>query len=245
MSSPADGGIEGRFAEGGVMVTTITARSKGRPRGFDRNLALHKALEVFWQRGFDPTTVGDLCAAMEINPPSLYAAFGNKSALFMEAVSRYEATYWEPAWRRFDEGQHLYAAMECFLLETAQILSSQDAPCGCIVVLAATNVSDESAEVYRAMKMRRDETRQHFLRRMKRALADGELQPNADIDIQAALFTTVLQGMSVQAKDGASRDTLESIAKGSLALLSLLIMQTTVTAPSVLLPLNSRTGSGC
>ena len=65
-------------------------RSKGRPRTFDRAAALNRALNVFWRRGYEPASISELCAAMEINPPSLYAAFGNKAQLFMEAVQHYE-----------------------------------------------------------------------------------------------------------------------------------------------------------
>ncbi len=70
-------------------------RGKGRPRNFDRDKALLCALDVFWRRGYEPASIAELCQAMEINPPSLYSAFGNKASLFMEAVSFYEKTYWD------------------------------------------------------------------------------------------------------------------------------------------------------
>ena len=65
------------------MTAITTHRSKGRPRTFDRDRALHRALEVFWKRGYEPATMGELCSVMGINPPGLYAAFGNKASLFM------------------------------------------------------------------------------------------------------------------------------------------------------------------
>ena len=77
------------------------ARGKGRPRAFDRGLALHRALEVFWQQGYAPASVASLCKAMKINPPSLYATFGNKATLFLEALRHYEQTYWEAPAQRF------------------------------------------------------------------------------------------------------------------------------------------------
>ena len=88
------------------------ARGKGRPRAFDRGLALHRALEVFWQQGYAPASVASLCKAMKINPPSLYATFGNKATLFLEALRHYEQTYWEAPAQRFLTAPDIYAAVE-------------------------------------------------------------------------------------------------------------------------------------
>ena len=109
------------------------ARGKGRPRAFDRGLALHRALEVFWQQGYAPASVASLCKAMKINPPSLYATFGNKATLFLEALRHYEQTYWEAPAQRFLAAPDIYAAVEDFFQEAAQILLSPETPCGCMV----------------------------------------------------------------------------------------------------------------
>ncbi|WP_336492049.1 TetR/AcrR family transcriptional regulator [Methylobacterium nigriterrae] len=201
-------------------MTAITPhRSKGRPRSFDREQALHRALEVFWKRGYEPATMGELCAAMGINPPSLYAAFGNKASLFMEAVKHYETTYWAAPWQKLAEEPSLRTAMERFLLDAAAVLSSLDAPCGCMVVLATANVSPEAQDVHDAMKALREVSRANFLRRFEHAIAAGDLPPGTDVGALAAVFTTVLQGMSVQARDGAPREELERIARASMAML--------------------------
>ena len=110
------------------------ARGKGRPRAFDRGLALHRALEVFWQQGYAPASVASLCKAMKINPPSLYSTFGNKATLFLEALRHYEQTYWEAPAQRFLAAPDIYAAVEDFFQEAAQILLSPETPCGCMVV---------------------------------------------------------------------------------------------------------------
>lgn len=194
-------------------------RSKGRPRTFDRERALHSALEVFWKRGYEPATVGELCAATGINPPSLYAAFGNKAALFMEAVEHYETTYWAVPWRELDAEPDLRTAMERFLLDAAAVLTSLDAPCGCMVVLATANVSAEAQDVHEALKALRGRSRANFLRRLDRAQESGDLPPGTDVAALASAFNTLLQGMSVQARDGAPREDLERIARASLAML--------------------------
>lgn len=201
-------------------MTAITPhRSKGRPRTFDREQALHSALEVFWKRGYEPATMGELCAAMGINPPSLYAAFGNKASLFMEAVEHYERTYWEAPWRKLDEAVDLREAMEHFLLDAAAVLTSLDAPCGCMVVLATANVSVEAQDVHDALKALRELSRANFLRRLERALDTGDLPSGTDVSTLAVAFNTLLQGMSVQARDGAPREELERVARTSLAML--------------------------
>lgn len=201
------------------MSAIIPPRGKGRPRSFDRSQALNRALEVFWIRGYEPATVAELCTAMGINPPSLYAAFGNKAALFMEAVEHYETTYWAAPWRMLDEEPALRRAMERFLGEAAAILSSRDVPCGCMVVLSTANVSPEAQDVRDAMMALRKLGRANFLKRLERGRAEGDLPPDADVEALAAVFTAVLQGMSVQARDGAPRAELERIARASLAML--------------------------
>ena len=201
------------------MTAITTHRSKGRPRTFDRDRALHRALEVFWKRGYEPATMGELCSAMGINPPSLYAAFGNKASLFMEAVEHYETTYWAAPWRLLDEEPDLRKAMERFLLDAAAVLSSLEAPCGCMVVLATANVSPESEDVHEAMKGLREISRANFLRRLERARVAGDLPDGTDVEALASAFNTLLQGLSIQARDGASRGELERIARASLAML--------------------------
>ncbi|WP_336489896.1 TetR/AcrR family transcriptional regulator [Methylobacterium nigriterrae] len=201
-------------------MTAITPhRSKGRPRTFDRELALRRALEVFWKRGYEPATMGELCAAMGINPPSLYAAFGNKASLFMEAVKHYETTYWAVPWQKLAAEPNMRRAMEHFLLDAAAVLSSLDAPCGCMVVLSTANVSPEAQDVHDAMRALREVSRTNFRQRLERALKAGDLPVGADVEALAAVFTTLLQGMSVQARDGAPREELERIARASLAML--------------------------
>ena len=108
-------------------------RGKGRPRAFDRAQALNKALEIFWRQGYAPASVAELCKAMEINPPSLYATFGNKASLFLEALRHYEHTYWDAPARRFLAEPDVYAAVGQFFREAAEILYRNKY--GCLPVL--------------------------------------------------------------------------------------------------------------
>lgn len=201
------------------MIANTPVRGKGRPRGFDRDQALVRALEVFWTRGYGPATVAELCLAMGINPPSLYAAFGNKDALFLEALRHYEETYWAAPWRTLDAEPDLHRGVEHFFLKAAAILSSRDVPCGCLVVQTSGSVPTESEAVREALRGLREASRASFLARFARAQAAGDLPPEADTGALASAFAAVLQGMSAQARDGAAREDLERLAKVSLAML--------------------------
>ena len=187
-------------------------RGKGRPRTFDRDVALSRALGVFWQRGYEPASIAELCAAMEINPPSLYAAFGNKAQLFMEAARHYKDVYWRAAWTRLATHPDIRDGMAGFFREAAGILTLQDAPCGCLIILAATNVSAEGQAINDALRKLRQEGFDCFL---ARAIGDGQLAGDTDAGILAAAFNTMLEGMSLRARDGASRSELEQV--GALA----------------------------
>lgn len=199
--------------------STASQRSKGRPRTFDREAALICALGVFWRRGYEPASVAELCAAMGINPPSLYAAFGNKAQLFLEAVKHYEKVYWYPAWERMAEEPDLRKGIESFFREAARTLTSTEAPCGCLVVLAAVNVSSESQDIIDALKSLRQEGKDFFLARLKRGVKDGSLPPKTDVKALAGALKTLLEGMSIQARDGLSRAELEGIAMSAVAML--------------------------
>lgn len=195
-------------------------RSKGRPRAFDRDQALLQALAVFWKRGYEPASIAELCTAMHINPPSLYAAFGNKSRLFLEAVEHYEATFWDATWMRMDSEPDVVRAMGDFFHSSASILTEPLAPCGCMVVLAAVNVSDDAASVSAALKALRQEGRDCLQQRLDRAIADGQLHAQTDTRLLAAALNTLLEGMSLQAHDGVSREDLQGIGATAVAMLA-------------------------
>lgn len=203
------------------MPETITSfhKSRGRPRAFDREAALIRALGVFWERGYEPTSISELCTAMEINPPSLYAAFGNKAQLFMEAVLHYEAVYWDAAWERIEAVGDVQEAMAGFFRAAALILTSQDAPCGCLVVLAATNVSVEGQKVNDALKALRKESREKFLVRIRRAIKDGQLPHDTDAEGLASALNTMLEGMSLQSRDGATQAEIERVGVIAMGML--------------------------
>lgn len=186
---------------------------RGRPREFDREQALLQALDVFWQRGYEPASVAQLCTAMGIKPPSLYAAFGNKAELFLEAAEYYEKTFWSEAKRAIEAEEDVRVAITNFFLAAAAILTSTSAPCGCLVVLAAVNVSVESQPVMDTLWQLRQNSRETFTRRLARAKHERQLAADADVPALAATLYALIEGMSLQARDGATQAELEKIAR--------------------------------
>jgi AcrR family transcriptional regulator len=197
----------------------VPHKSKGNPRTFDRAAALERALGVFWHRGYEPTSISDLCAAMGIRPPSLYAAFGNKAQLFMEAVDYYERTYWDAARDSLVKSGDISEAIHRFFSDAAEILTSTDAPCGCLVVMGATNVSPDSQEVHAALRALRLQGRELFAARLVKACEDGQLSSDTDTRALGIALNTLLNGMSIQAFDGASRQELQNIGLAASAMI--------------------------
>lgn len=183
----------------------------GRPRAFDRDKALDQALHVFWQNGYEGASIADLTEAMGINPPSLYAAFGNKEALFREALDRYEARRDEIMAEAF-AAPTAREAMTRLLEGAADRLSDKGKPRGCLMVQGALCGGEECESVQRDLAARRAGGEALIRERLKRAKREGDLPSDADPAALARFVSTVLQGMSVQASGGATRKELRAVA---------------------------------
>jgi len=193
------------------------AKARGRPRSFDRDEALERAMELFWRQGYEATSLADLTAAMGINPPSLYAAFGDKEHLFLAAVDRYENLGRGPgAGCILEDEPTARGAIERILRESAIELSKPSQPKGCMLITAATNCSAESAHLQRALADRRAAQKKHLKERIAKGIADGELARGTDAGALADFYATVLTGMSMQSRDGATRKTLLATAEAAM-----------------------------
>ncbi len=190
---------------------------RGRPRGFDRDLALAKAMEVFWARGYEGASMTDLTAAMGIASPSLYAAFGCKEALFREALRLYAATESEGIWGGLETSPTARAGFESFLQATARMFTRSDKPTGCLVVLSALHASELNRTVREELVQGRAAMVDRLEARLRRGQREGDVPTRADTRAVAAYFATMQQGMSIQARDGATRATLEAIARVAMA----------------------------
>jgi AcrR family transcriptional regulator len=190
---------------------------RGRPRSFERAAALRCAMEVFWAKGYDGASLADLTAAMGIAAPSLYAAFGCKEALFREAVALYGATEGTEIWTALPQAPSAREAIERFLRASALSFTRPDRPAGCLVVLGALLANDGNAKICRELRESRAGNVAALRERLERGVAEGELPADLDCQAVATFYATVQQGMTIQARDGASRATLLSVADCALA----------------------------
>ncbi|MEV0444755.1 TetR/AcrR family transcriptional regulator [Streptomyces spectabilis] len=190
---------------------------RGRPRSFDRDTALRRAMEVFWEQGYEATSMTDLTTAMGIASPSLYAAFGSKERLFQEAVALYSATEGAAMARAFTEVPTARGAVEAVLRENARAYTDRDRPTGCMIVLAATNCSPGNAPVRDHLATWRRSGAEMMADRLRRGVDEGELPAATDTEAAAAFYTTIIQGMSVQARDGATRTDLDKTVDRAMA----------------------------
>jgi AcrR family transcriptional regulator len=190
---------------------------RGRPRGFDRDAALAKAMELFWSRGYDGASISDLTAAMGIASPSLYAAFGCKEALFREALQLYAATESDGIWGEVETATTARQACESMLMATAQVFTRPGKPTGCLVVLSALHAGELNETVREELVRGRAGAVERLEARLRQGQVEGELPAGADLRAIATYVITVQQGMSIQARDGAGQSTLEGIARATMA----------------------------
>jgi AcrR family transcriptional regulator len=179
------------------------ARGRGRPLSFDRETALDKAMHVFWERGYEAASIADLTAAMGITPPSLYTAFGDKEHLFLEAIEAYGRGPGAFGARALAEEPTARRAVQRLLVEAAAELTQDCHPLGCMMVCSVAAV-----HVQAALTRRRALGVESMQARIQRGIDEGELPASADAGALANFYATVYQGMSMQAKDGATPESL-------------------------------------
>jgi AcrR family transcriptional regulator len=184
----------------------------GRPRAFDCQQALDRALHVFWEKGYEGASLTDLTRAMGINRPSLYAAFGNKEALFRKVLDRYlagNACFVSKALEKPTARE----VVEYFLRETADSLGDASRPRGCLVVHGALACGEGAASVRQELIARRTAGLAALRRRFERAKKEGDLPADARPADLARYLATITNGMSVQAVNGATRAELRRVVE--------------------------------
>ncbi|TCJ89581.1 TetR/AcrR family transcriptional regulator [Nocardia alba] len=189
---------------------------RGRPRGFDRDVALRRAMEAFWELGYDGASMSDLTAAMGINSPSLYAAFGDKESLFRAAVELYGRTEGSHTAGALREQPTAYAAIEAMLRDNITHYTDPGLPNGCMVVLAGATYTTRNAAVREFLVQARRHTTADIRARLDRGVVDGDLAPGTDTASLAMLYSTVLYGLSIQARDGVGPDELSAAVDSAL-----------------------------
>lgn len=188
----------------------------GRHREFDPERALEAALVVFWRKGYEGASFEDLTEATGVARPGLYAAFGNKEALFLKALDRYEANYVGFVREALSEPR-ARDVVRRILEGNAFVHTLGGESRGCLGINGALACSDESEPIRQELVRRRASSEAALRDRLERARQEGDLPADADSAVLAAYVMTIGQGMAVQAKAGASKQKLDAIVAQVLA----------------------------
>jgi AcrR family transcriptional regulator len=193
---------------------TVTA-ARGRPREFDIEEALAAALRVFWEKGYEGASLTDLTDAMGITRPSLYAAFGNKEALFKRALDLYEAEKLAYVRRSLDAPTARGVAQR--LLEGAIETVTGECP-GCLGVIVSVSCGGTESPIQQDLRARAQSSKAALAERMQRAIGEGDFTLPVTADAMTQYVLAVLQGLAVQAGTGATREQLQQVANATLAI---------------------------
>lgn len=194
-----------------VVPSSVAPRPVGRPRSFNREQALDAAMRVFWKRGYEGASLTELTAAMGINRPSLYGAFGDKAALFAEAVARYGVGPGRYVRRALGQPTARLVA-ETLLRGAVSIATDAANPGGCLWVQGALATSAESDEIRTSLTALRARGIEQIRVRFERAKADLDLPAGTDIEALTLYLISVMHGIAVQAASGFSREQLLRVA---------------------------------
>ena len=184
----------------------------GRPRSFDRDEAIHQAMHIFWEHGYESTSLAQLKAGIGggITAPSFYAAFGSKADLFKEVVAHYLATHGLVEVSLWDESLPPRQAIELTLRRSAKMQSERGHPKGCLMVLSAAVCSPEHVQVQKLLAKTRARTRDGIAACVARAIASGELPAETDARALTTVYGGFLVGLSTLARDGLAPAALDS-----------------------------------
>jgi AcrR family transcriptional regulator len=196
-------------------VKTERHRPTGRPRGFDADEALERALLVFWEQGYEGASLATLTGAMGISTTSMYATFGNKEELFRKALERYTEGPSAYLAQALEEPTALGVAT-AILAGTVRTTTRPTGPNGCLGVQGALATGDPGAEARKLLVAWRDNGYSDVRDRFARAVDDGDLPPGTDPALLARYLTALAYGIAVQAAGGVGRDELQEMADAAL-----------------------------
>lgn len=180
----------------------------GRPRQFDKETAIDVAMNTFWEKGFESTSLADLREVLNLSSASFYAAFGSKKKLFEACLERYAKTCGEMTSYLDDSSVSGREAMQNMLNATIRVQTSNTSPLGCMAVLSGQNCLDSNKDVEALAARVRLETKEAICRCLQRAAREGELPDTTDIDAMTLMFDCFVKGISVQARDGVTEQAL-------------------------------------
>jgi AcrR family transcriptional regulator len=196
-----------------TQLTETLKRARGRPKNFDRSVALQQAMELFWERGYEGASFDDLTAAMGISASSFYNSFGSKERLYQEATEAYMAAAGQWFAGELNADTDAKTAFHRLLTAAAREFTRSDRPSGCMIALACTQVSPALTCLRDTMVGYREAAQSAMAARIQRGIDEGDLPKDTDVEALAAFFSALSRGLADQARDGASRERLQEIVE--------------------------------
>jgi AcrR family transcriptional regulator len=196
-----------------TQVTETPKRSRGRPKNFDRSVALQQAMKLFWERGYEGTSFDDLTAAMGISASSFYNTFSSKERLYQEATEAYMAAAGKWFARELNADTDTRTAFHRLLTVAAREFTRNDRPTGCMISLACTQVPPALTCLRDAMVGYRGAAQSAMAARIQRGVDEGDVPKDTDVEALAAFYSALSRGLAVQARDGTPRERLQEIVE--------------------------------
>lgn len=199
--------------------TGCAKKSRGRPKVFDRDAALDKAMTLFWEHGYEATSLADLVEATGAKAPTLYAEFINKEGLFRAVLDRYISRF---AARHeaalFNEEKSVEQSLQDYFTAVATCFTSKETPAGCFMINTSATLAASSKEIARTLKTRHAQQEQTLGKFLLSRQQRGELPAQKDVQALAQFLNCILQGMSISAREGASLEDLQQIIRTTFCL---------------------------
>lgn len=184
---------------------------RGRPQCFDEQAVLQQAMLLFWQYGYEATSISDLTKALNLTAPSLYRSFGDKQQLFQRCLEYYLANEACVIDRIFTDAKTAKIALELLLYENVKRLVQENKPTGCMLLVSTMNCSEQNAQLQEDMKQKRLNVKEKIYQRLLLGQQAGEIAASISVHEMTDYYTTVWQGMTFQARDGMGREQLNQV----------------------------------
>lgn len=194
----------------------VTKLKRGRPKSFDEQKALQQAMLLFWEYGYEATSISDLTQALGITAPSLYCSFGDKVQLFQKSIQYYLEHEACSLKLICDKSKTAKIAVELYFHESIKRLALTDKPAGCMLVTTTMNCSQQAQTVKQEVSAVRQSSRELLLERLKRGMQEGDLPAHTPVQLMVDFYNTVMQGLTLQARDGVPIEQLQSVVQHAL-----------------------------
>lgn len=189
---------------------------RGRPKSFDEQQALEKAMFLFWENGYIATSISDLTKALGITTPSLYCSFGDKATLFNRCIDYYLTNEACPIIEIMRQAKTAKVAIELLMYDSAKRLVQPDKPAGCMLVTSAIGSAKQVEEVQLHVSEKRHNYQEIILKRLQQGLEEGDIAKGTKLDALADFYITLINGLTVKACDGANLETLNQIVLNAM-----------------------------